>query len=87
LRPRAKPRPRCQAAWPPSGFEEDFLLLASGLAQFYEPGPVESVEASHGDLKARGCTFTAAPHEVTTGMWAATFTDPDGHKLTILGGR
>jgi len=49
--------------------------------------PVDSVDASHRDLAARGCQFVAAPHEVTTGMWAATFTDPDGHRLTLLGGR
>lgn len=49
--------------------------------------PVESVTASHRDLAARGCTFVAEPHEVTTGLWAATFTDPDGHRLTLLGPR
>lgn len=48
---------------------------------------VESVDASHRDLAARGCTFIAPPHEITAGMWAATFTDPDGHRLTILGPR
>jgi predicted enzyme related to lactoylglutathione lyase len=46
---------------------------------------VESVDASHQDLKGRGCTFVAPPHEITPGMWAATFTDPDGHRLTVLG--
>ena len=49
--------------------------------------PAESLEASHRDLTARGCPFVAAPHEITPGMWAATFTDPDGHRLTILGPR
>jgi predicted enzyme related to lactoylglutathione lyase len=47
--------------------------------------PVNSVAASHKDLAERGCQFVAAPHEITPGMWAATFTDPDGHLLTILG--
>jgi len=28
-----------------------------------------------------------APREVFTGTWAATLTDPDGHRLTILGPR
>ena len=49
--------------------------------------PAESVATAHRDLAARGCTFVAEPHEVTTGLWAATFTDPDGHRLTILGPR
>jgi predicted enzyme related to lactoylglutathione lyase len=49
--------------------------------------PVESVAATHQILAGRGCSFVATPHEVTPGMWAATFTDPDGHLLTVLGGR
>jgi catechol 2,3-dioxygenase-like lactoylglutathione lyase family enzyme len=49
--------------------------------------PVESVAASHSQLVARGCSFVAQPHQITADMWAATFTDPDGHKLTILGPR
>jgi predicted enzyme related to lactoylglutathione lyase len=48
---------------------------------------VESVSATEKELKARGCTFTANAHEVTQGLWASTFPDPDGHKLTLLGGR
>lgn len=47
--------------------------------------PVESVTAAHVELAGRGCEFIQPPHEVTTGLWAATLTDPDGHKLTILG--
>ncbi len=47
--------------------------------------PADSVEKVHEELRTRGCNFTVAPHEVTTGLWAATFTDPDGHRLTILG--
>jgi predicted enzyme related to lactoylglutathione lyase len=49
--------------------------------------PAESVAAAHKSLADRGCQFVAAPHEVTPGLWAATFTDPDGHMLTILGQR
>ena len=49
--------------------------------------PVESVQRSFGDLTGRGCQFLREPREVTPGTWAATFTDPDGHRLTILGGR
>ena len=47
--------------------------------------PAESVAALQEDMAKRGCNFIAGPHEVSTGLWAATFTDPDGHKLTILG--
>lgn len=47
--------------------------------------PAESVAANYKALAERGCPFVAAPHEVTPGMWAATFTDPDGHLLTLFG--
>jgi len=47
--------------------------------------PVESVGASHELLVGRGCKFLNAPREVTPGSWAATFTDPDGHRLTLFG--
>jgi catechol 2,3-dioxygenase-like lactoylglutathione lyase family enzyme len=47
--------------------------------------PVDSVAASYKALQERGCSFVAVPHEITTNMWAATFTDPDGHMLTVLG--
>jgi catechol 2,3-dioxygenase-like lactoylglutathione lyase family enzyme len=49
--------------------------------------PVESVAAAYGNLIGRGCRFLRAPREVTPGTWAATFSDPDGHRLTILGPR
>lgn len=49
--------------------------------------PAESVAALHENLAKRGCNFIAEPHEVSPGLWAATFTDPDGHKLTLLGPR
>lgn len=49
--------------------------------------PVDSVVAAHADLSAGGCGFRTAPREVTAGTWAATFTDPDGHFLTLLGPR
>jgi predicted enzyme related to lactoylglutathione lyase len=48
---------------------------------------VDSVVTTHGKLVERGCTFIKEPREVFTGTWAATFTDPDGHRLTILGPR
>ena len=48
---------------------------------------VDGVVAAHAKLAERGCTFIREPREVFTGTWAATFTDPDGHRLTILGPR
>jgi predicted enzyme related to lactoylglutathione lyase len=49
--------------------------------------PVESVTAAHGLLTERGCQFLNQPREVTPGSWAATFTDPDGHRLTLFGAK
>lgn len=48
---------------------------------------VDSVVAAHGKLLERGCAFIRDPREIFSGTWAATFTDPDGHRLTILGPR
>jgi predicted enzyme related to lactoylglutathione lyase len=48
---------------------------------------VEGVVSAHQRLVERGCTFIREPREVFTGTWAATLTDPDGHRLTILGPR
>ena len=46
---------------------------------------VDSVTASHRDLTQRGCNFINQPREVTPGSWAVTFSDPDGHWLTLFG--
>ena len=48
---------------------------------------VDSVVAAHSKLAERGCHFVREPREIFAGTWAATFTDPDGHRLTILGPR
>src|SRR5881296_2170885 len=45
----------------------------------------DSVTVRFTELKQRGCTFINEPREVTPGSWAATFTDPDGHWLTLFG--
>ena len=55
---------------------------AGGLEVIF---PVASVAASHELLTLRGCLFVQGPHEVTPGSWAANFTDPNGHLLTIFG--
>ena len=46
---------------------------------------VESVTALHRQLAERGCEFINEPREVTPGSWASTFSDPDGHWLTLFG--
>ena len=46
---------------------------------------VASVRASFEMLAGRGCAFLQEPREVFPGTWGATLTDPDGHKLTLLG--
>jgi len=46
---------------------------------------VESVTTAHRQLLDGGCNFINAPREVTPGSWAATFSDPDGHWLTLFG--
>jgi catechol 2,3-dioxygenase-like lactoylglutathione lyase family enzyme len=45
----------------------------------------ESVTSSYRQLLEGGCNFINQPREVTPGSWAATFTDPDGHWLTLFG--
>src|SRR5262245_29755189 len=69
------------------------LMLNAGLRR--PDGPLagateivvaaESVTAAYEQLKARGCSFIHQPREVTPGSWAAVFTDPDGHWLTVFG--
>ena len=49
--------------------------------------PAESVAAAYSNLVERGCKFLREPREVFPGTWGATFTDPDGHRLTVLGPR
>jgi predicted enzyme related to lactoylglutathione lyase len=49
--------------------------------------PVDSVSTMQADLAARGCEFINEPREVTPGSWAASFADPDGHRLTLFGPR
>jgi len=69
------------------------LMLNAGLRR--PDGPLagameivvaaESVTAAHRQLIERGCSFVNEPREVTPGSWASTFTDPDGHWLTLFG--
>jgi catechol 2,3-dioxygenase-like lactoylglutathione lyase family enzyme len=47
--------------------------------------PAESVRSAYAELLERGCKFSAQPHAVTAESSAATFTDPDGHRLTLFG--
>jgi predicted enzyme related to lactoylglutathione lyase len=47
--------------------------------------PVQSVRTARGLLEQRGGKFINEPHEVTSGSWASTLTDPDGHNITVFG--
>ena len=46
---------------------------------------VEDVRAAYAALRERGVQFTQEPRNVTGDLWAANFTDPDGHRLSIFG--
>ncbi len=46
---------------------------------------VDDVRDAHHDLAARGVVFDQAPRAVTPMDWAANFTDPDGHVLSLFG--
>jgi len=70
------------------------LGLSQGLARVSEPNivgatevvfGVESVKGAYADLKARGVSFLNEPRVVSPPMWAAAFTDPDGHRLSVYG--
>jgi len=69
------------------------LGLSKGLAAIATPvaGAVEivfsvsDVDAAHTALQQRGVTFAREPRKVTANEWAANFTDPDGHHLSIFG--
>ena len=45
----------------------------------------DSVTSRFTEFKQSGCSFINEPREVTPSSWAATFTDPDGHWLTLFG--
>lgn len=47
--------------------------------------PVEHVRTAYQALRDRGVTFIQEPRNVTGSSWAANFTDPDGHKLSVFG--
>jgi len=71
------------------------LLLSQPLGKFIKPAtssmeivfPVDSVSAAHRMLTQRGCTFIKQPAPVSADSWTSTFQDPDGHLLTIFGGK
>ena len=49
--------------------------------------PVPSVAAAYAELTHRGCKFLREPRVLTGESYGATFTDPDGHYLTLFGAR
>jgi catechol 2,3-dioxygenase-like lactoylglutathione lyase family enzyme len=71
------------------------LGLSTDLSRLRQPlaGAVEIVFAvpdvtrAWRDLADQGVTFIREPRQVTPTDWAATFTDPDGHLLSLFGPR
>lgn len=46
---------------------------------------VDGVREAWEALRARGVTFIQEPRVVNPPMWAANFSDPDGHRLSVFG--
>jgi catechol 2,3-dioxygenase-like lactoylglutathione lyase family enzyme len=46
---------------------------------------VDGVREAYEALRARGVAFLREPRVVNPPMWAANFTDPDGHRHSIFG--
>ena len=46
---------------------------------------VDNVHEAYQDLRQRDIEFTQPPRQVTEKLWAANFSDPDGHHLAIFG--
>ncbi|MBV8811081.1 MAG: VOC family protein [Acidobacteriaceae bacterium] len=61
--------------------------LSGGSGAFELVFPVDSVNAVRKQLTDRGCHFVNDSQEVAKDLWVATFTDPDGHRLTLFGAR
>jgi len=61
--------------------------MSTGSGGFELVFPVGSVSAIRKQLADRGCQFLGDTREVAPNLWAATFTDPDGHHLTLFGAR
>ena len=69
------------------------LGLSTDLSRLRQPvaGAVEivftvpNVTRAWRDLADQGVTFIREPRQVTPTDWAATFTDPDGHLLSLFG--
>jgi catechol 2,3-dioxygenase-like lactoylglutathione lyase family enzyme len=47
--------------------------------------PVEHVREAYQAIREKGITFTHEPRNVMGAQWAANFTDPDGHRLSVCG--
>jgi hypothetical protein len=61
--------------------------LSGSAGAFELVFPVASVATIRKQLTDRGCHFIDDSREVAKNLWAATFTDPDGHRLTLFGAR
>ena len=46
---------------------------------------VDDVSETHRQLVERGAEFINEPRQVTNADWAASFVDPNGHRLSLFG--
>lgn len=69
------------------------LVLSEGLARATQKGPgatevvfaVDGVREDYQGLKGKGVEFINEPRQISGPQWGASFRDPDGHFLSILG--
>ncbi len=69
------------------------LALSPDLSRALGPAPgavelvfsVDHVRIAYTQLQRRGIEFRGEPRIVTGAMWAANFTDIDGHTLSVFG--
>ena len=72
-------------------FDAGTISLVVRTAVRKEPGATEiifqvnHVQAAYEALGRNGVVFSHAPHLVTGVSWAANFSDPDGHVLSVFG--
>ena len=83
--------------FPLTGRFEDFAFFDTGTTTLALSGELgqnaefvfaaNSVEQAYAALRERGVVFLNEPRPVNDANWAVNFRDPQGHLLSIYGGR